>query len=395
LLTKHVGLAAFDAWQLDRLLHDPSLPGYLLGPDLDPLRDPAAVRAQRAVEASALAHGAASHRLDDLPLLADLLGDEDECDRDEAAAEAGAQDASRRGGGSGGGGGGGAGGSVPGLKLPKPSAAVPGAKGGGWRRLQREPLKGFLGRATATQVQGPLGGSYNTCSELRVVGLVDPEDDVAYDYEASISGEGFAPKVATLFVGDVLADTMRLMEIESGRRTREDYMAGGGAYSQVAKFAGLPEGPGNTGPQHVDPAELAHLSPEARLLLEEDRGEQLEVQAVQEDKLLVAAKNANLDAAVEALSEDAFIDAEDEHGNTALVLAAQQGSKRLLKELMRRGATLNHQNHAGCTALHYLFAYSHRELGDYLLAKGADDALLNSEGLTCYEGLHKGSVDEI
>lgn len=28
-----------------------------------------------------------------------------------------------------------------------------------------------------------------------------------------------------------------------------------------------------------------------------------------------------------------------------------------------------------------------QDLGDYLKSKGADDSLLNGEGLTCYEGL--------
>ena len=396
----------------DADLHDPSLPGYLLGPELEPLRDPAALRAQRAKEAAAFAHKSSAHTLDELPLLADLLTEDEEYDRDAAAEEAVEQDALRRGGGAPGGGGNGAGGSgagagatassgaggsVPTLKLPKPTVVIPDAKGGGWRKLQREPTGGILGRATATHVQGPMGGSYNTCCELRVVGLVDPEEDVAYDYEAAIIAEGSesAFKVTTLFVSDVLSDTMRLMEIESGRRTREDYMAGGGAYSQVAKLAGLPEGPGNTELRAVESEDVKHLSPEARLLLEEDRGDQLEAKATQEEKLLMAAKNANYDGVVAALDEEAYVDTEDEHGNTPLLLAAQQGSKRLLKELMRRGATLDHQNHAGSTALHFLFAYRHQELGEYMLGKGADNSILNAEGLTCYEGLHKDTVDEI
>ena len=95
------------------------------------------------------------------------------------------------------------------------------------------------------------------------------------------------------------------------------------------------------------------------------------------------------------MEEEAFVDAEDEHGNTAIILAVQQGQKKLVKELMRRGATLNHQNHAGCTVLHYAQEYKHAELADYLAQKGADDSLLNAEGLTCYEGLHADKVNDI
>jgi hypothetical protein len=265
-------------------------------------------------------------------------------------------------------------------------------KGAGWKRLQRETAAGLLGRATSTHVQGPRDGAYNTVAELRVVGLVDPEEDVAYDYEASITAS--QPKVATCFVTDILGDTVRLMEIEAGRRTREDYMAGGGAYSQLAARAGLPAGPGNTEPGEVN-GDVAHLSAEERMLLEEEQGEVKDLVFLQEQKLLTAARNGNLDGCVEALSEDAFIEAQDEFGNTPLVLAAQQGAKKLLKELMRRGAMLNHQNHAGCTCLHYCYAYKHGDVGDNLKDHGADDSLLNAEGLTCYEGLHSGEVDDI
>ena len=51
---------------------------------------------------------------------------------------------------------------------------------------------------------------------------------------------------------------------------------------------------------------------------------------------------------------------------------------------------------AGCTALHYAHAYGHgATLGEYLVSKGADDSVTNQEGLTCYEGLHKDTVDDI
>ena len=54
---------------------------------------------------------------------------------------------------------------------------------------------------------------------------------------------------------------------------------------------------------------------------------------------------------------------------------------------MRRGANLNLQNLNGNTALHFLFAFNYRDVGAYLLSKGADDSIRNADGLTCYEGL--------
>lgn len=46
-----------------------------------------------------------------------------------------------------------------------------------------------------------------------------------------------------------------------------------------------------------------------------------------------------------------------------------QGSKRMVKYLLRRGAFLNAQNSTGNTALHYCYTYGHTELADYLKAK--------------------------
>jgi hypothetical protein len=323
-----------------------------------------------------------------MPLLKDLL-EEEERGEDEA------KDAADRKGG----------GLVPRLKLngasggaPKPSVVL---KGGGWRRLQREKTTGFLANATSTHIQGPMDASYNTMPELRVVGLVDPEEDVAYDYEKSIK-ESAPTGGETLFVKDMLKDTIRIMEIEAGRRTREDYMVGGGAYSQIALKVGLLPGPGGTLPTAgVDVSgtlELSQqgLSSEDRMLLEETKAEDTDTLFLSNEKLLTAARNGNLAGCIDALDfHDAEVDCLDEHGNTPLLLAAQQGAKPLCKELLRRAANINHQNYAGCTVLHYAHEYKHTQLAQYLNEKGADDSLLNKEGLTCYEGLHAGNVADI
>ena len=89
----------------------------------------------------------------------------------------------------------------------------------------------------------------------------------------------------------------------------------------------------------------------------------------------------------ECLDEGVDVDAQDEHGNTLVHIAAQQGLKKMCKFLLRRGAEINAVNLQGNTILHYAFYYGFEELGQYLITKGADDSLTNKDGLTCFEGL--------
>jgi hypothetical protein len=87
------------------------------------------------------------------------------------------------------------------------------------------------------------------------------------------------------------------------------------------------------------------------------------------------------------------MDYQDGQGNSLLHIAAQNGNKRFVKLCLRRGASMNLQNFFGQTALHFAFGYGYTEVGDYLVSKGADDSILNKDGLTCYEGLGKRSIE--
>ena len=89
------------------------------------------------------------------------------------------------------------------------------------------------------------------------------------------------------------------------------------------------------------------------------------------------------------------IDYPDAVGNTLLMVACQNGNKRIAKLCLRRGSELNKQNINGQGALHYSFGYGFDDLGEYLVAKGADNSLRNADGLTCYEGLNMGDVSGI
>lgn len=78
-------------------------------------------------------------------------------------------------------------------------------------------------------------------------------------------------------------------------------------------------------------------------------------------------------------------DDQDDKGNTILLIACQNGLRRICKLAMRHGCSINAQNLAGNTALHFcfMFGFGH-ELGEYLKQKGADDTLVNKRGQTCY-----------
>jgi len=85
----------------------------------------------------------------------------------------------------------------------------------------------------------------------------------------------------------------------------------------------------------------------------------------------------------------------DDKGNSLVIIACQNGNKKVLKELLRRGADPNVRNSAGNTALHFLFSYGFRELGEYLISKGGDDTVQNNEGLTPHEGLSRAEVEAL
>ncbi len=77
----------------------------------------------------------------------------------------------------------------------------------------------------------------------------------------------------------------------------------------------------------------------------------------------------------------------DEHGNTMLSLACQNGNNKICKYLITKGANPNHQNKQGQTPAHFAIAYKFFELSTWLFDNGADDSLENKYGNTCYDGL--------
>jgi len=77
----------------------------------------------------------------------------------------------------------------------------------------------------------------------------------------------------------------------------------------------------------------------------------------------------------------------DEHGNSLLCLAAQNGNLKISKYLVSKGANINHQSHAGHTAGHYAISFKFFELSQWLFENGGNDQLENKYNLTAYDGL--------
>lgn len=88
-----------------------------------------------------------------------------------------------------------------------------------------------------------------------------------------------------------------------------------------------------------------------------------------------------------ALSRGVQTEHRDAAGNTALLVACQNGHIDICKLLVAYGADVNCSNLRGNTALHFCFSYNFEDIGKYLISAGADEFAVNHEGLTCYEGL--------
>ncbi|CAM9154605.1 unnamed protein product [Discosporangium mesarthrocarpum] len=98
-------------------------------------------------------------------------------------------------------------------------------------------------------------------------------------------------------------------------------------------------------------------------------------------------------AYVEAYEQEPFnLNKMDENGNTLLLVAAQNGSLKLTKLFVSKGANPNHQNKMGNTAGHYAVSYQFFDLSEWLFMSdgtgaGADDTVENKHGLGPYDGL--------
>lgn len=100
------------------------------------------------------------------------------------------------------------------------------------------------------------------------------------------------------------------------------------------------------------------------------------------------ARHGRVEGIERLLDRGIPLNVRDEFGNTILLIACQNGNKRIAKAVLRRGADINARNHKGNTPLHYCYTYGYGDtLGQYLIQKGADYTIRNNAGKPVTEGI--------
>ena len=97
------------------------------------------------------------------------------------------------------------------------------------------------------------------------------------------------------------------------------------------------------------------------------------------------ARHGRLTEVQLALDEGMGVNSCDNHGNTLLHVACQNGNKKLVKMLLRRHADINATNKNGNTSLHFCFMYAYYGMAEYIMSKGADDTIRNKSNQTAYD----------
>ena len=220
----------------------------------------------------------------------------------------------------------------------------------GWRRLPRPVIRaGFLSDALRTHTKPPDATSSNTLNAPVFLMPISPVDACKY------VPEELAVPIESIFVPDAKKDMERAVATVERNIRREEELARNLPTDDLLLFGEAKEF------TSAD-AFLARQLKEDQAVVEDPREAAV-------TKAVLAAKSSNIAMMEDALAEDIPVNTADEYGNTLLILAAQQGSKRMAKFLLRRGANINMQSLTGNTPLHYCYAYSNNLLGEYLKSK--------------------------
>jgi hypothetical protein len=244
-----------------------------------------------------------------------------------------------------------------------------------WRKLPRPDIPDkFFDKCTKTTTMGAEGSEISNKPNNPVfLNPLSPVDACKYIPEV------FSVDVESIFIPDAKADMDRVLGTIERNIRKEEELSRNMPTDDLLLFGKAKD------TTTVDEF-VAKQYRNDKASLKDPKQEAIE-------KAILAAKTSSISEMEDALEEDIGIDIIDQFGNSLLVLAAQQGSKRMCKYLLRRGATINWQNLQGNTALHYAYAYKNEELAAYLKLRGADDSILNAQSLTCYEGLSQDALE--
>ena len=218
-----------------------------------------------------------------------------------------------------------------------------------WRRLHRNTKATLQSSFMEARIQGVIDSVVNTTSQPTIVGIVHPAAEVKYEPMVFRTLENDC-----ILMTEVLEATVRSLEQQKGIKVDSGMSAKDRLLAQS----------GNAASTAAD--EVAEL----------------------QNAAFVRCKLGHVDGVEECLDQEVAIENRDEHGNTLFIISAQQNNKKMIKMLLRRGADVNAQNSTGNTALHYANEYKFNKLSEYILNKGGNDTLLNTKGLTCYEGVN-------
>eukprot|EP00605_Chrysophyceae_sp_TOSAG23-4_P002432 GSChrysophyteH1.ASY1.ANO1.2691.1 assembled CDS len=268
-------------------------------------------------------------------------------------------------------------GSVPFLNLDKVVEEDEEGEGvsAGWRKLARPDIpEKFFDKCNKPQTLGPGPGSCNTFNQPVFLVPISPVDACQYE------PDNFESHIESIFIPDAKKDMERSMATVERNIRREEDLAKNVPTDDLLLFGSAEE------TTKADQYIAKQYKEDKNAFVDPKEG------AIR--KALLAAKSNNVAEMEDALEEDISVNVADAFGNTLLILAAQQGSKRMCKFLLRRGANLNLQSLSGNTCLHYCYAYSQFKLAEYLKQKGADDSILNIDKMTCYEGLSAEALKE-
>jgi len=238
----------------------------------------------------------------------------------------------------------------------------------GWRRLPRPeiPTK-FFHKCTQTKTLGPDREACNTLPVPIFLTPISPVDACQY------TPQSFSADIESIFVPDCRKDMERALATLERNIKREEDLSKNMPTDDILLFGAANE--------------MTAADQYIARQFKDDQQAFVDPKEKGMKKALLAAKSNNIAEMEDALEDEVPINTADAFGNTLLILAAQQGSKRMCKFLLRRGANINMQSLVGNTALHYCFAYGFHDLGHYLIGKGADDSIVNADGLTPFEGI--------